>query len=66
MMFFQVKSLEIWKDAQHHNPKVYYFPKEWVSSPKLAQGPRFFKLNYHPLSWMTKIIKNTNNLKMTK
>ena len=37
-----------------------------LPSPKLVHEPRFFKLNYHPLNIMTKISKNTNNLKIYK
>ena len=37
-----------------------------LPSPKLVHEPRFFKLNYHPLNIMTKILKNTNNLKIFK
>ena len=37
-----------------------------LPSPKLVYEPRFFKLNYHPLNIMTKILKNTNNLKIFK
>ena len=37
-----------------------------LPSPKLVHEPRFFKLNYHPLNIMNKILKNTNNLKIFK
>ena len=33
-------------------------------SPKLVDESIFFKLNYWPLNIMTKIFKNTNNLKI--
>ena len=47
----------------NQNPKMYFFE---LPSPKLVHEPRFFKLNYHPLNIMTKIFKNTNNLKIFK
>ena len=37
-----------------------------LPSPKLVHESIFFKLNYHSLNIMTKILKNTNNLKIFK
>ena len=47
----------------NQNPKMYFFE---LPSPKLVHEPRFFKLNYHSLNIMAKILKNTNNLKIFK